>query len=205
VSARREEIIEVAKEIFAERGVRQTTVRQIGAGAGILSGSLYHHFASKYDIVDAILSEFCQESLAGYRALQESDTDIIERLHRMIHFALSQSVSNGAAIAILLNDSRQLVDDPRFAYLIDYNEVIASQWISLLRQGIDTRRIRPDADPALTYRFARDVILGVNRWYDPKRGRTLDEIADAFFGVLVHGITVPAGPIAPRSKRRRSV
>ena len=38
--------------MFAERGLRATTVRDIADSAGILSGSLYHHFSSKEEMVD---------------------------------------------------------------------------------------------------------------------------------------------------------
>ena len=46
-NSRRDELLELAATMFAERGLRATTVRDIADGAGILSGSLYHHFASK--------------------------------------------------------------------------------------------------------------------------------------------------------------
>ena len=41
------ELLELAASMFAERGLRATTVRDIADAAGILSGSLYHHFDSK--------------------------------------------------------------------------------------------------------------------------------------------------------------
>ena len=44
--------------MFAERGLRATTVRDIADSAGILSGSLYHHFSSKEEMVDEVLREF---------------------------------------------------------------------------------------------------------------------------------------------------
>src|SRR5262249_57938903 len=47
VSERREEILAIAAKIFADKGYASTTVREIADAAGILSGSLYHHFDSK--------------------------------------------------------------------------------------------------------------------------------------------------------------
>ena len=46
-ATRREELLDLAATMFAQRGLRATTVRDIADAAGILSGSLYHHFASK--------------------------------------------------------------------------------------------------------------------------------------------------------------
>ena len=59
-SSRRDELLELAATMFAARGLRATTVRDIADAAGILSGSLYHHFASKEEMVDEVLR-------SGYR------------------------------------------------------------------------------------------------------------------------------------------
>lgn len=52
-NSRRDELLELAAAMFAERGLRATTVRDIADSAGILSGSLYHHFSSKEEMVDS--------------------------------------------------------------------------------------------------------------------------------------------------------
>ncbi|NLA37272.1 MAG: helix-turn-helix transcriptional regulator, partial [Actinobacteria bacterium] len=54
-ATRRDELLGLAATMFAERGLRATTVRDIADSAGILSGSLYHHFASKEAMVDEVL------------------------------------------------------------------------------------------------------------------------------------------------------
>src|SRR6266487_949837 len=55
-SERRAHLVALAGELFAQKGYRATTVREIADAAGILSGSLYHHFDSKESIGDEILS-----------------------------------------------------------------------------------------------------------------------------------------------------
>ena len=67
---RRDELLELAATMFAERGLRATTVRDIADSAGILSGSLYHHFSSKEEMVDEVLRGFLDwlfEPLPGDR------------------------------------------------------------------------------------------------------------------------------------------
>ena len=53
--------------MFAERGLRATTVRDIADSAGILSGSLYHHFKSKEQMVEEVLRDFLDWLFARYR------------------------------------------------------------------------------------------------------------------------------------------
>ena len=61
-------MVQLAGELFAQKGYRATTVREIADAAGILSGSLYHHFDSKESIGDEILSGFINQVLTNYRA-----------------------------------------------------------------------------------------------------------------------------------------
>ena len=66
-SDRRAEILRLAADLFAERGFKATTVRDIADAAGVLSGSLYHHFNSKESIIEELLREYVDELLADYR------------------------------------------------------------------------------------------------------------------------------------------
>ena len=56
-SGRRAELLRLAAEMFAERGFRATTVRDIADAAGILSGSLYHHFGGKAELWLAVYEQ----------------------------------------------------------------------------------------------------------------------------------------------------
>src|SRR5258708_31474234 len=97
-------MVAIAADLFAQKGYRATTVRQIADAAGIPSGSLYHHFDSKESIGDEILSGFINEVLANYRDAIASATDsraAIEQIVRSTSRTLSQ---HRAALAMLQND-----------------------------------------------------------------------------------------------------
>src|SRR6185369_15433633 len=66
---RQGEVLAAAAELFAEHGYISTTVRDIADAAGILSGSLYHHFDSKESMVDEILRGFLDALFARYHAI----------------------------------------------------------------------------------------------------------------------------------------
>ena len=78
--------------MFAERGLRATTVRDIADGAGILSGSLYHHFASKEEMVDELLRGFLDWLFARYREIVDSEANPLERL-RGLFMASFEAIS----------------------------------------------------------------------------------------------------------------
>jgi AcrR family transcriptional regulator len=194
MSDRRKEILKVAEEMFAQRGIKATTVRQIGAKAGILSGSLYHHFGSKLDIADAILTEFHDHVLAGYRQIVDEEPDPIERLRKMTRFAFSLIADYPAAVLVIQNESHYLVEHERFAYLANEDHTVAAMWVDTMNDGIKQGVIRPDIDVRMFYRLVRDVVAGSIRWFKPSKGRKkIDDLADEVIDVLLHGVQVPAG------------
>src|SRR3990170_8466855 len=83
-STRRSEVLATAAELFATKGFRNTTVRDIADAAGILSGSLYHHFDSKESMIDEILSTFQEELFGKYDAILASDQDPLTKLEQAV-------------------------------------------------------------------------------------------------------------------------
>src|SRR6058998_3112605 len=77
---RRGELLDIAARLFAERGLRATTVRDIADSAGILSGSLYHHFASKEEMVDEVLRGFLDWLFESYQRIIDTQPNPMERL-----------------------------------------------------------------------------------------------------------------------------
>lgn len=61
----REKIVEAAIDLFAEQGYTETTMRQIADRIGIRGSSIYHHFASKSEILTTILDKHAHALQGG--------------------------------------------------------------------------------------------------------------------------------------------
>jgi AcrR family transcriptional regulator len=188
MSDRRAEVLEAAKAVFVERGVQASTVREIGARAGILSGSLYHHFESKAQIVDEILSSFCTEVLENYCRISKTDAPAVEHIRMMVHYALSLIPKHSAAVLILLNSSQDLVQESRFSYLVGFDAEVEQYWTEAVEEGIHAGTVRAGIDSWVFYRFARDAILGAIRWYRPSGTRSIDQLAGTFDELILSGL-----------------
>jgi TetR/AcrR family transcriptional regulator, cholesterol catabolism regulator len=181
-------MLELAGELFAQKGYRATTVREIADAAGILSGSLYHHFDSKESIGDEILSSFMNEVLTDYQAAvasAEGPRAVLEQIVRSTSGTLSR---HRAALAMLQNDWSYFAVQPRFAYLRKALRDIERIWITQLELGIQAGVFRADLDPKLTYRLLRDVLWIPAQWRRTGGYRT-DQVVDGFLRLLFDGIT----------------
>lgn len=184
--ARREELLRIAAGLFAERGYAATTVRDIAGAAGILSGSLYHHFKSKEAMVDAILAPFVAETVAGCEAAVARGEGPRQTLEALIGTALDGLVENRDAILIFQNESHRLAAEARFTYLGEANRKLQRIWTEVLERGSASGELRADLDPKLAYRLIRDTVWGAPRWYRPGAPPP-ERLAEQYVAVLVEG------------------
>jgi AcrR family transcriptional regulator len=80
----REEILDAAAELFTTHGYANTSTRRIADAVGVRQASLYHHFATKDDILDALLAGTVDEPLRLAAELLEEDGAAAARLHALI-------------------------------------------------------------------------------------------------------------------------
>lgn len=187
-SERRAHLVVLAGELFAEKGFRATTVREIADAAGILSGSLYHHFDSKESIGDEILQGFLNEVLADYRASVATDADPRAVLELIVRSSTVTLGRHRAALTMLQNDWNYFSKQPRFGYLRKALQEIEKIWITQLERGKEQGVFRSDLDPKLTYRLLRDILWIPVHWQPGGHWKT-DEVVDAFLRLLFDGIT----------------
>ena len=190
-SRRRADMISIAAELFAQKGYRATTVREIADAAGILSGSLYHHFDSKESIGDEILSGFINEVLANYRAAVDSAPDPRAALEQIVRSTSRTLSQHRAALTMLQNDWNYFATQPRFAYLPKALREIERIWIGQLELGKQASLFRTDLDAKLTYRLLQDVLWVPAQWRRT-RGYSTDQVVDGFLQILFDGISAGA-------------
>jgi TetR/AcrR family transcriptional regulator, cholesterol catabolism regulator len=189
-SERREHLVRLAAELFAEKGFQATTVRNIADEAGILSGSLYHHFDSKESIVDEILTSFFEELTAADQAVTERGGDPRTVLAELVRIRAGTLATHRAAITVLQNDWNYLRRFDRFAYLTRAEEETERLWAGQIAKGQQTGVFRADVDPRLAYRMIRDTIWAAVRWFQPGGRPDAQGLADHYLKVFFDGIAV---------------
>lgn len=82
---RRNEILDVAEKLFGTKGYEATTTSDLLEELGIARGTLYYHFKSKEDILDAMIARM-NDSLVNQAARIAGDKSqpVLERLTHMI-------------------------------------------------------------------------------------------------------------------------
>jgi AcrR family transcriptional regulator len=182
---RRTLILEAAGRLFAESGFFNTTIRDVANEAGILSGSLYHHFTSKEEMLQEIIASHHDDLLAEtYAAV--ADVSPIEALRRLIKTVNYLTEKNWVAATILRKDGVYLRQLPRFSYLNDVAAEVQGVWVGVIDEAKRADQVRDDVDSAVIYRFILDAI---SNWQPPRQGGIdLSTIATFYINLIFEGI-----------------
>ena len=89
---RRNEILDVAERLFAEKGFDHTSTNDILQEIGIARGTLYYHFKSKEDILDAMIDRMTEQLLAKASAIAANGEILV--LQRLTLTIMSLNVNN---------------------------------------------------------------------------------------------------------------
>lgn len=140
-ASRREALLAVAAQLFAERGYPSVGLDDIGAAAGIAGPSVYNHFASKADVLASVLhrgNEALWLTLHRDLATASGPADALHRLSaRYARFTAEHPEIVGVLITEFIHLPADRRDDFRRAQR-DY----VGEWVALLRAD------RPDRDEA---------------------------------------------------------
>jgi AcrR family transcriptional regulator len=189
--SRREEILRTAAEVFASEGLVRATVRDIANKAGILSGSLYHHFDSKESMIDELLSRFWKESIASYERAVIEGSGPRDQLRRMLDEVVRAAETRAPEFLILHNDWHYLSQFDRFAYLDESAARTEEIWVQVLQEGIRTGVFRADLEPRIMYRTIMGAAVWVVQWYNPKGSLSIERIAEVQAEIFFSGICSP--------------
>jgi len=188
-NSRRGELLELAAAMFAERGLRATTVRDIADGAGILSGSLYHHFSSKEEMVDELLRGFLDWLFARYREIMDTEANALARLKGLFLASFEAIEHRHSQVVIYQDEAKRLSSQPRFSYIEDMNRQQRKMWVEVINQGVDEGYFQPDLNVDLVYRFIRDTTWVSVRWYQPGGPLTAQQVGRQYLAIVLGGIT----------------
>jgi AcrR family transcriptional regulator len=187
--SRRDELLELAAAMFAERGLRATTVRDIADSAGILSGSLYHHFKSKEQMVEEVLRDFLDWLFGRYQEIVESETDPLKRVEGLFMASFEAIEDRHAQVVIYQDEAKRLSSLPQFAFVDERNREQRTMWVNVLKQGVAEGCFSADLDVDLVYRFIRDTTWVSVRWYQPGGPLTAEQVGRQYLAIVLGGIT----------------
>jgi AcrR family transcriptional regulator len=180
---RRRQIIAAASELFARNGFEGTSIREIAAASGVLSGSLYYHFPSKEDLLFTVH----QESLTAMRCeVEVAIAGIAEPWQR-----LEEAIVAHCRILLGGSVTRAILTPPRYYNLRGVRKLVRQrdEYEQIFARLIDDLPLQAACD---RHAF-RLSILGAMNWtvfWFRARGRLSVEDVGRQIALMIRGAAI---------------
>ncbi|MBD0860547.1 TetR/AcrR family transcriptional regulator [Gordonia sp. zg691] len=131
--SRRDEILDAAAGLFAERGYTDVGVDEIGAAVGIAGPSVYKHFPSKLAILVAIGQRSGARLEAGVMAAYAATSDPAKLLATLVDSYVNV-ITSTPDLSVSFNNSPVLAGQASATDLVDVQRRYVARWVDLLTQ-----------------------------------------------------------------------
>ncbi|WP_344970649.1 TetR/AcrR family transcriptional regulator [Salinactinospora qingdaonensis] len=165
---RREQLLDIGRELFAERGFDGTSIEEIAGRAGVSKPVVYEHFGGKEGIYAIVVDREMQQ-LLGMVSASLIDDHARDKLERAALALLRYVEENSQGFRILARDSHAASGTGSFASLISD---IASQVEHILAEEFKERGYDPKLAPMYAQSLVGMVALTGQWWLEvrkPKR------------------------------------
>lgn len=180
-SISRERILQAAARLFRERGYKGTTVRDIAQAVGILSGSLFHHFRTKEEMLIEIMREAALSVCIRAEEVIGREAPAVEQLRELILLELKAIISKSRKDfhGVLFFEWREVPEAirPEFTLL---RKRYRRTWLDVLERCQAEGRLRCEPDAAVL--ILHGALRNAMTWYAPSGRYSTEEFAD----ILAH-------------------
>ena len=193
---RRTQIIEVAMDLFANKGFKGTTTREIACAADISEAIIFRHFATKEDLYDAIIAHTLEKRFRVWEqeeGLLQLPSDLETSLRTYAHAYIRRNRKDPAFIRLMLYSA---LEDHKFRER--FLEAYRSPHLKAICQAVEDGIGRGDyraINPRLTIRAFFWALLHycIHRFIAQTPNPELDDeeaVVDNLVDVFMHGLLV---------------
>ena len=174
---------QTAAHLFRNKGFERTTVRDLAGAVGIQSGSIFHHFKSKDEILQSVMEETVVYNTALLRAALADARNQRERVLALIRCEL-QSIMGGTgeAMGVLVYEWRSLSEGGR-QYILGLRETYEQIWLDVLGEAHQAGFFQ--TDPFILRRFLTGALSWTATWFRPEGPMSLDQLAEQALTLVI--------------------
>lgn len=187
--------------MFWRKGYAATTTREIAASLGIRQASLYHHVASK----ENLLCTLCVTSLE--RLLQEVESAVNEsnspegRIRLLVHAHLNTLLKYRTRHALMLKELRALSGSCR-RQVLGLRKRYEKLVLSILNDGQKVGAVRTDIPTKYLCLALLNILNWAVLWFRDDDALSSDQLAEIFARTYIQGATTSAGRLSMRQHRK---
>ena len=191
-TAKREELVRLAANVFRTKGYRSTTLNDIAKLAGLDRATVYYYVGSKEELFREAVQGLLDVNLVEAERLVH-DKSILprEKLRHLIEILmLSYEENYPYAYVYIQQDMHKVADkgSPWAASMAKQTHRFEKAVLALINQGVQSGDLRADVVPELAANALYGMLNWTHRWHRPGGRHGARQIADAFAKVFLRGM-----------------
>ena len=183
---RKQEILEVAAQLFKEKGYAASTVRDIAEEVGIEAASLYNHISSK----EALLTEICFEIANMFfpetDLIKSGNGSAISKIRLLIYLHI-EITTRHVAMATVANNEWKHLKEPQLSEFLKMRDNYENCLHEMIKIGIEEDELRKIDSTVALYTILSSI-RWLQFWFREDRGVTVDQIKKEIADLLLNGI-----------------
>jgi AcrR family transcriptional regulator len=162
---RQQEIINIAIDLMARKGVQELTIKNLSQKIGIVESAIYRHFKSKQDILLGILNIFKENKEEIFAAIEEVSSSPLAQLHILFNKRFEHFSKNPAVASVIFSEDF-FRNDKRLSQMVyDIMQINQSIIIDIVKRGQLAGEIRNDLQAKqLSFILTGALRLIVTQW-----------------------------------------
>lgn len=180
----RRDVITAAVELFNQHGYEATTVGMIAERLGVSKSAIYHHVASKEDLLASALDR-ALSSLETVLAGQPAAEPITARLEFVLRGTVHALVRELESVTLLLRlRGNTELEREALARRRRFDRAVAG----LVRDADEAGELRAEIDPKTATRLVFGMVNSITEWYRPGGSLDADALGDLVVGLVFDGL-----------------
>jgi AcrR family transcriptional regulator len=181
--SRRDHLIKTAAKLFAKKGFERTTVRDIAKAVGMQSGSLFHHFKNKEEILYSVMKEVIFLHTSRMQEIEKTTKEPQEKILALIKVELEAVLGETHdAMSILVSEWRSLSVENQ-EKILKLRNIYEQIWLTALEEGKSAGLVI--SDPFIVRRFLTGALGWTFNWFQLEGTMSLDELANEALRLVI--------------------
>jgi AcrR family transcriptional regulator len=188
---RQKEIIEVALDLIASKGIQGLTIKNLAGEIGISEPAIYRHYENKIQILLSILDLFRMNSAKLFEKAAGENSGALEKIEHLFSSHFATFSKNPSLVAVIFSEEifrNEPVLVEKIAEIVTQNDKML---VSILADGQTSGEIRNDLEAAhLAIMVMGSLRLFVKRWQFSDHAFSLNEEGQAFLKSVIKMIAI---------------
>lgn len=185
---KKQEIIQSAISIIAEKGFHATTTEEIAANLYMTKGSLYYYFKDKQDLLFQSQVMILENSIANINEVIIQQLPIEEKLKKAMIVHVEYVISERSVFGMGISPEKHFQGE-QLKTIANLRNDYSMLFDRMIKEGIDVGTFKK-----VEIKIVRNIILGamnwIVEWYSPNGNKSSNELAESIANYLLEVLLV---------------